>query len=111
MTTTTVPIAIVCPEWSEVDPEEHAANLWEMGGNVIHRSGGVWVDDPTGYCEALEAPRMHERIVVEVTAMTRPDRRATTSPVVYIDDKEHSLEQAVLLSDVLASMVERYRAG
>jgi hypothetical protein len=30
MSASTVPLTIVCPDWCTVDPQQHAADLWEQ---------------------------------------------------------------------------------
>lgn len=111
MSTATVPIAITCPDWCIVEADAHAADLWEMGGNCIHRGPDVDVVDTTGYQEPLQSLRLHQAIRLQLTAMTRPDGAESATPVIYIGEREHSIQQALDLAEAIKTMVETYRAA
>lgn len=109
MSVTTVPLEIVCPDWCDISPALHAADLWDMGGNCIHLSRDVEVPDPTGYCEPLEDPRFHETVRIFLTSSARPEGRESASPILHIDGREHSIAQALALAEALTAMVATYR--
>ncbi len=111
MTTTTVPITIVCPDWCIVPAEVHAADLWNTGGCCDHRSAERSIKDPTGYQEPLSEPRLYQDVRVQLTALTTPDGRPQASPVLYINDCEHSLEQAEAVFDAARDLITQYRHG
>jgi hypothetical protein len=110
VSTATVPIKIVCPDWCTVSPEDHARNLWDMGGDCIHRSMTVGVEDPTGYREALAEPRFHDRIELSLSTSANPEtNRETASAVVYLGDRDHSIAQALALAEAITAQVAAYR--
>lgn len=112
MSTATVPLEIVCPEWCKVSPADHASELWDLGGHCIHTAEDVVVKDPVGYREALQEPRFEDPVCLTLSTMARPgDNRECASPVVYINGVEHTVGQALAVSEAIVALVDRYRAA
>ena len=110
MSTATVSLAIVCPDWCVIPASEHADDLWDMGGNCIHRAVITTVDDAAGYCEPLEEPRYHSPLDVTFTSMTSPEGRETASAVLSLNGHETSIEQAEAFARAILAAVGTYRA-
>lgn len=101
---------ITCPDWCAEDPKMHADELWDWGGVCIHRSDMVVVEDPVGATpEPLAVPRQCSPIPVWLAAVTTTDGRPQATPVLQIGDREHTFEQAELLAEVIARLVDEYR--
>lgn len=110
MTTTTVPIAITCPDWCTVSAEDHVDELWNAGGECNHHAPITEVIDTAGYQEPLEAPVFHNPFSVTFSTRTRPDGTESASPVFYVNDHETSCDQALALADEIKRLVELYRS-
>jgi hypothetical protein len=111
MTATLVPLEIVCPAWCSVVPEEHVRGLWDNAGNCLHLSADVPVEDPTGFQEPLEAPRFNPPVRLTISSCTSPENRESASPVLFLDDREHTIGQALAVADAIRELVEVYRAA
>lgn len=109
MTTTTVPFVITCPNWCVRPAPEHAADLWEMGGNCIHYSADLSVADPDGYQEALTEPKFNDPVDVSISTQTDPNGRETASAIVHIDGREYSEAQALALAEAIRTQVQMRR--
>lgn len=112
MTTTSVAIDIVCPDWCQVPMEDHVVDLWDLEGNCAHQMGTL-VEDTTGHRGALQEPRMHEPIAITLGTLARhSDGREVESPSIYINGgSECSLQQALDLAERLKRLVADYRAA
>jgi hypothetical protein len=111
MSTTTVALDLTCPDWCTVPAEEHASELWDLGGTCIHWSDRTNVADPTGHRSPLQAPQPHEPLEVSLTTCTSPDGREVESPMMHLDGNELSIAQAVAVAERLQSLVAEYRAA
>lgn len=110
MTTATVPIQITCPDWCTRTADEHAAELWDMGGNCIHHSPELFAFDTTGYREPMQEPRFYAPVEVRMTTHTNPEGRESASPVVWVNGHEFSPSQAIALAEIIEQTIESYRA-
>lgn len=111
MTTSTVPVSITCPVWCIRDAGEHAAELWNMDGDCIHLSADREITDTAGYIEPLAAPVFHPPVSVWITSSASPEGRESASPIVHLDGRELSTQQALALADALRDLVGDYRAA
>lgn len=111
MTTTTVALDLTCPDWCTVPAEEHASELWDLGGTCIHWAPWAVVPDPTGHQVPLEAPRLHQPVEIGLSTCTRPDGIEAESPVVRLNGAELSIAQAVTVAERLQCLVAEYRAA
>ena len=109
MTTTTVPITIVCPDWCVVPAEVHAADLWNLGGCCDHRSADRSIKDPTGYQEPLGEPKPWEDVRVQLAHLTTPDGRPQAPAILFIGDREHSIEQYEAIKTCADDLVAQFR--
>jgi hypothetical protein len=112
VTAATVPITITCPDWCIDTAEKHAAELWDAGGECHHSSNVVTVADPAGYCRPLNEPQFCSPIDVLLGTSARPeDGRETASPLMWLDGREHTIEQMEALVAAIEALVRSYRAG
>ena len=107
--TTTQTIAITCPDWCEVPAAEHAAELWDNGGECFHLGAETPVLDPTGCHGSLEEPAFHKPVRVWLSTSTSPQNRETRPPVVNVEGDCLSVDQALALADEIQRQVEMYR--
>lgn len=105
-----VTVTIVCPSWCEETAQHHADELWAAGGNCLHVLSRA-VHDTTGHQEALKAPRMGRPVAVMLSTEQAPDGAETASPVVIIDGRELTLQQAEDLAAALSGLAAAYRTG
>lgn len=104
-------ITITCPAWCDEDPDLHVAELWEQDGHCLHQSRTVWVDDPTGFQRWPDELKPHEAIEVRLCASQTPHGKLSESPVMMVDHREVSIEQAEALAGALLQVVGAYRSG
>ena len=104
-------ITITCPAWCDEDPDHHVDELWNQDGHCLHQSRIVWVDDPTGFQRWPDELKPHESIEVRLCASQTPDGKLTESPVMMVDHREVSIEQAEALATSLLRVVAAYRDG
>lgn len=107
--TAKVPIDITCPTWCVETAEHHAENLWNLAGCCDHRATKVAIDDPTGYSEPLQEPRLLPPVDLWLSLLTTPDGRPQATPILFIDDVEHSLEQAEAVANAILELVSACR--
>jgi hypothetical protein len=96
VTTTRTSVRITCPPWCTVDPQDHAENLWNSGGNCCHHAPDVSVEDAEG----------RPPVCVTFSTCTSPEGREVAAPVIYINDREHSIEQALALAEAITRAVD-----
>jgi hypothetical protein len=111
MTTTAVPIVITCPDWCTVSAEEHAADLWNMGGVCIHHSPEVEVADTPVARGPLGEMRPYSPVTVRFVTTTNPKGREVEAPEFAIEGHEYSLEQLLALADTIQATVALYRSA
>ncbi len=113
MRTATVPVAIVCPPWCEVSPEDHASELWDYEGNCVHRTTSEPIPDTQGSGHSLAEPTFHSPVAVSLTSYgCHSDGRDTDAPTVHLhlSGAELGLKQALALADEIRRQVELYRS-
>lgn len=102
MTTTQASIAITCPPWCTIDPQEHAEDLWNSGGNCCHHGPTNSVEDTAGHREnAWDEPQLYPPVDVTYSTCTNPEGRETETPVIYVDSREFSVAQALDLAEAI----------
>lgn len=111
MTTTTVPIEIVCPDWCERDPGTHAAELGGWEGTCIHQGLLAVVEDPSanGYDWDPSRPEhvyKGDPIEVGVGVITSPDGHVMSTPSLALNEGLHSIEQIEALIPWLQRAVD-----
>lgn len=92
---------IMCPEWCIVPTAEHAAELPDLGGYVVHR-GDI-------------RNRSDVAATVHLSSSTRPDGTANPSdeaPLLWIDDIPDALthDEALTFARWLSELLEEARA-
>lgn len=111
-TTSEARVAITCPHWCKGDPQEHADDLWNFDGCVIHYAEDTTLWDAEGFAQGPFEPRHRaDEIVVGLSAMTTPDGRPQADPMVYLDGKEVTLRQAEEIAAALLEVVALARKG
>lgn len=113
MTTTAVSLEITCPDWCITSPEEHAADLWNMGGTCIHRTADTSIEDHIGHKGGgLEGVHYAAPVLLSLTTETRPDGQEAATPCVTLHGgDELTLSQALAVADQIKAMVAAYRAA
>ena len=109
MTTTAVPIVITCPDWCTVSAEDHANDLWNMGGVCIHRPAEVEVGDTPVARGPLGELRPYSPVTVSFVTTTNPDGLEVEAPEFAIEGHDYSLEQFLALAEAIHSVVATYR--
>lgn len=106
-TTATATIDITCPSWCTTDDvQEHADELWQAGGCVIHNHAGYVVADEQGHTpapltNAVVAKPVHVTGGIETT----PDGLPQATPMVNLDGVEMTPQQALAVAAGLAMVV------
>lgn len=113
MRTLNVSVEISCPDWCEESAQYHADELWQQGGDCLHRAELI-ARDTTGYAEALMEPRYYEPIDIALYVPTNPEGQLRATSTIIMDGRDMTLSQAGELRDALSSLLElgeRYVAG
>jgi hypothetical protein len=108
--TTEVSITITCPNWCTVTAEDHAADLWDMGGVCIHRAAEVEVVDTPVVRGPMGEMRPYEPVTVTFVTTTNPEGREVEAPEFDINGHDYSLEQILSLAEAIQGAVTTYRA-
>lgn len=110
MTTDTATLTITCPPWCITPAQEHADDLWDMAGVCVHVTDFASVFDPIGRTPApLADPIECPTFSIQMSSTTTPDgTSAQASPLILLDESEHTLEQVIDLTGTLLSLVTLY---
>lgn len=105
--TTTAMVDITCPEWcTTADPQEHADELWNTGGCVIHNHPGYRIEDQQGHMPSpLTNPIFGKVVQVAGGIETTPDGRWQATPMVNLQGIEMTPQQALAVAAGLAMLV------
>lgn len=105
--TATAMVDITCPSWCTTnDVQEHADELWQAGGCVIHNHAGYVVEDEQGHTpapltNAIVAKPVHVTGGIETT----PDGHPQATPMVTLHGVEMTPQQALAVAAGLAMVV------